>query len=107
MSVFQTTGSHGAQYGGGGAGGAHTGTTASSGRGPACPGGMKSRLGSAAPPGAPGTPTDAGIGVGVEDGIRIGDCGTAGLGGGGGVGDVGEAGKGGSACANPTPNPTT
>lgn len=98
MSVFQTTGSHGAQYGGGGAGGAQTGTTASSGSGPACPGGMNSRPGSAVPPGGPGPPTGAGIAVGVDDGIRVG---------GGGVGDDGEAGKGGSACANPAPNPAT
>jgi hypothetical protein len=42
-SVFQTTGCHAAQNGGG-AGGAHMGTTASCGIGPPCPGGgRKSR----------------------------------------------------------------
>jgi hypothetical protein len=85
-SVFQTTGCHGAQKGGGGAGGAHMGTTASCGIGPPCPGGgRKSRPGGAGLPGAatfaPGPSSGAGIGHG------------------GGVGN------GGSACANPAPNP--
>src|SRR5262245_64799259 len=69
ISVFHTTGSHGAQNGGGGAGGAHTGTTVSGGIGPPCPGGgRRSRPGGAGLPGAAMLAAGPSPGAGSGDG---------------------------------------